>query len=702
MERNRHIIISFFWIFFAIFLGFMVVLAQIIIIQTTQRQKWLAAAEKKQVAVEKEITPIRGNIFDCEGRLLVGSLPKYTLTMDTRVEALHLGGDTLFYHNVDSVAAGLSAIFKDNTPAGYKQMLTRAFKRGDGRLKLQKEPVSYTQMKRVKALPLFRKGQYKSGLIVEESHRRVKPFGSLASRTIGSIYGETGKGNSGLEKRYDDILAGSPGRSQRQRIAGRYENVVIEQAVNGCDIVTTIDANLQDLVESMLRQRLEMIEGEWGCCILMEVKSGEIKAISNLDRGENGGYYERMNHAVTRVEPGSTFKTISLMATLDDGKVDFKKDTFHVYRNGWAYQDTRIYDAHPADTIYSVRDAMAVSSNIALAKIVTEGYEKKASKFVDKLQKMGITDSIPCEIPGASTPFITVPKDMTTLAKMSYGYSVELSPLQILAIYNGIANNGKLIAPFLVKEIREDGRTKKTFHAEVLQQSMCKQSTLQEVRQCLHAVVWDKLGTASLDPWGKAKAQSKLVHIAGKTGTAQILENGRYSSRHHRIAFVGYFPEENPQYSCICVIHHPHKYGYYDAGGDCGRVVRHIAERTMAYTGTTDSEDIELPYDSIQKPSIKGGIQRKINKAAKGTKMHVSKVDSEWAKVNGDMQAIAVEVKKDEVPSVIGMGARDAVYAIEKTGMKVQLSGKGRVVSQSIRPGTKIEKGGVVYLELRR
>lgn len=701
MDKKQNIILRFICIFSIIALGFLAVIVQICKIQIKEREQWLNIA-KNQIALERPIAPMRGNIYDCEGRLLVGSLPKYTLTMDTRVQAMHLGGDTLFYNNVDSISYGLSSIFKDKSPQQYRQMLVSAFKRGDGRLKLQPKPVSYTEMKAVKAMPFFKKGQYKSGLISDESHQRVMPFGSLAKRTLGSIYGETGQGNSGLEKRYDELLKGKPGISQRQRIAGRYENVTIEEAVNGCDLITTINADMQDQVESLLRQRIEMIEGEWGCCILMEVKTGEIKAICNLDRTADGRYVEMMNHAVTRVEPGSTFKTISLMAALDDGKIDYETDSFEVYSGGWKYSDTRIYDAHPRDTIYSVRDAMAASSNIALAKIVTQSYEKKAGKFADRLEKLGIADSIPCEIPGAQTPVISRPNDNTTLAKMSYGYSVELSPLQILTFYNGIANNGKMISPIIVKEIQKNGVTQKRFETQVLQSSLCKTSTLNAIRSCLHAVVWDDhLGTAALNPWGQKKAQSDIVTIAGKTGTAQIFENGHYSSRHHRIAFVGYFPEENPQYSCICVIHHPHKYGAYDAGGDCGRVVRHIAERTMASMSATDSEEMSMPYDSISKPQIKGGQQSRIKLAAKGTKVHVSKVDSEWAKIDKGMQAVAVKIEPNSVPNVIGMGARDAVYAIEQTGMKVQLSGKGRVVTQSVNAGQKAIKGGMVYLELR-
>ena len=701
MEKKRHIIFRFVLIFGVIMMGFTAVIIQILVVQYKEGDQWRQIAQK-QIPSKRPIPPLRGNIYDCQGRLLVGSLPRYTLIMDTRVDALHQNGDTAFYNNVDSISAGLSRIFKDKSAGEYRNMLVRAFRKQDGRLKLQPNPVSYTDKRAVESLPFFKRGRYKSGLIIEDSHKRVMPFGSLAKRTLGSIYGETGQGIAGLEKQFNEELKGEPGIKQRQRIGAGNTDVVLKKAVNGCDLHTTIDADIQDQVESVLRQRLEMIEGEWGCCILMEVKTGKIRAISNLDRTKDGEYVETMNHAVTRVEPGSTFKTISLMAALDDGKIDYHKDSIEVYRAGWQYSDTRIYDAHPRDTIYCIRDAMAASSNIALAKIVTQAYEKKGSKFADRLERMGIADSLPCEIPGAQKPIISRPNDNTTLAKMSYGYSVELSPLQMLTIYNGIANNGKMISPIIVESISKEGKTVEQFESKVLNSSLCKSSTLAAIQECLHAVVWDnKLGTASQDPWKQKKAQSNYVKIAGKTGTAQIFENGRYSNRHHRIAFVGYFPEDNPQYSCICVMHHPHKYGCYDAGGDCGRVVRQIAERTMASMSTTDSEEIEQPYDSITKPQIKGGQQSRIKDAAKGTKVQVTKVDSEWAKVDKTMQSVGVKVNRDQVPNVIGMGARDAVYAIEQTGMKVQLTGKGRVASQSVAAGATAQKGKMVYLELR-
>jgi cell division protein FtsI (penicillin-binding protein 3) len=270
------------------------------------------------------------------------------------------------------------------------------------------------------------------------------------------------------------------------------------------------------------------------------------------------------------------------MAALDDGKIKFG-DSIEVEKDGWWYHKQKHRDAHPADTTYSIRQALAVSSNIALAKIVTQSYDGSARKFVKKLKSMGLCDSVDYTIPGAQQALINVPKDTVTLSKMAYGYSVELSPMQVLMFYNGIANKGKMLSPLLVKEVRKDGRVVEEFESKVVKSSLCGSETLEEIKTCLHDVVWDnQLGTASVNPWGTRKAQSGLVAIAGKTGTAQILEDG-YQNTRHRMSFVGYFPEENPQYSCICVIHGPQ--WPYDAGMDCGSVVRNIAEKTMAYKG---------------------------------------------------------------------------------------------------------------------
>lgn len=593
-ENVRHTILRFSVVFFATGVLFMVVLAQVVRLQYVEREQWERIAERTQVANNQPIRAERGNIYDAEGRLLASSIPQYRLWMDPRVEALHKDDGKLFWQNVDSIAAGLSRILGDKTPAAYRQMMVKAFRENRENVRLYDGNISYIQKKDIQKLPLVKRGVYKSGFIYEEQHKRVKPFGSLGSRTIGSIYGSDGRGTAGIEKRFEDYLCGTDGVSMRQKAGRQWVNVPVREAVAGCDLYTTLDAYLLDICETALRQRLDITQAGWGCVILMEVASGEIKAICNLDRGEDGKYYERENHAVVRVEPGSTFKTIALMAALDDRTIAID-DTVEVYKKGWKYHGALHTDAHPRDTVYTVRSALAASSNIALAKIVTEGYNGSARKFVRKLERMGLSDSIDYIIPGADQARIGIPDDTVTVSRMSYGYSVEMSPMHTLLFYNGIANGGKMVSPVLVREIRKDGRTVKTCRTTTVVNSLCSPSVLRDIQACLHDVVWDnRLGTASTNRWKQQKAQSDLVHIAGKTGTAQIFEDGRYRRNRHRMSFVGYFPEEDPQYTCICVIHRPMNTGRYDAGLDCGTVVRQIAEKTMIHTAEYVVEDGEL------------------------------------------------------------------------------------------------------------
>ena len=581
-DEQRNTVWRFAIIFSIIALGFIAVLGKIVYVQTVERDEWLKVAEK-QVPTLKPISATRGNILDSNGRLLASSMPQYYIYMDTRVPALHEKKGELFYAHIDTLALDLANIIGDKSSAEYKSRIVNAYRKGEKRLRVCDHRINYLQRQELEQNTLIKKGKYRSGIFFEDQHRRIKPYGVLASRTIGSIYGEGGGGNSGLEKRFDKELRGEDGMSSIQKIGGRYESVTIEEARDGMDVVTTIDANLQDIVENALLVKTAERKAQWGCCILMETQTGYIRAIANLDRDQEGQYFEAQNHAVQRVEPGSTFKTIALTAALDDGKIKID-DTVSVSRHPWQYFTVKHTDAHPMDTILTVKSALAVSSNIALAKLITRSYEGSAKKFVRRIEKMGLTDSVYCEIPGADKVRIDVPKDTVTLSKMSYGYSVEMSPMQILMFYNAIANNGKMMRPMLVTAIQQNGEDIKTFKPEVVKSSICGKKTIEAIQGALHDVVWDNhLGTAAAKQWSR-KAQSGLVSIAGKTGTAQLIIPGHgYSGKHHRMTFVGYFPEENPRYTCICMIEDP-QYPY-DAGMDCGSTVRVIAEKTMAYTG---------------------------------------------------------------------------------------------------------------------
>jgi cell division protein FtsI (penicillin-binding protein 3) len=591
LDEQKNTVWRFAIIFILISLGFLAVLGKIIYIQTVERSEWMKVAEK-QVPTHRPIKATRGNILDCNGQLLASSMPQYYIYMDTRADALVINNSQLLKEHLDSLCHDLTSIIGDYTTEEYRQRIVQGQKQGNRRLKLSKGRINYLQRRALEQNSLIRLGKYKSGVFFEDQHRRIKPYGLLASRTIGSINGEEGIGTAGLEKAFDKELHGVDGISSLQRIGGRNESVTIEEAQDGMDIITTIDANLQDITENALLTKLKEKNAQWGCCILMETHTGYIRAIANLDRGSDGEYYESLNHAVQRVEPGSTFKTISLVAAMDDGKIEID-DTISVTKKPWVYmRKSKHTDAHPMDTILDVRAALAVSSNIALAKLITSSYEGSARKFVRKIERMGLCDSIYCEIPGAEQARIDIPKDTVTLSKMSYGYSVEMSPMHIAMFYNAIANNGKMMRPMLVSAIQKEGEIVKRFKPTTLNSSICSRSTLREIQGALHEVVWDDhLGTASKRPWSN-KAQSNLVALAGKTGTAQLYIPGKgYSNRKHRITFVGYFPEANPEYTCICMIENP-QYPY-DAGMDCGSTVRVIAEKTMAHCGYYVWEDDE-------------------------------------------------------------------------------------------------------------
>lgn len=591
LDEQKNTVWRFAIIFILISLGFLAVLGKIIYIQTVERSEWMKVAEK-QVPTHRPIKATRGNILDCNGQLLASSMPQYYIYMDTRADALVINNSQLLKEHLDSLCHDLTSIIGDYTTEEYRQRIVQGQKQGNRRLKLSKGRINYLQRRALEQNSLIRLGKYKSGVFFEDQHRRIKPYGLLASRTIGSINGEEGIGTAGLEKAFDKELHGVDGISSLQRIGGRNESVTIEEAQDGMDIITTIDANLQDITENALLTKLKEKNAQWGCCILMETHTGYIRAIANLDRGSDGEYYESLNHAVQRVEPGSTFKTISLVAAMDDGKIEID-DTISVTKKPWVYmRKSKHTDAHPMDTILDVRSALAVSSNIALAKLITSSYEGSARKFVRKIERMGLCDSIYCEIPGAEQARIDIPKDTVTLSKMAYGYSVEMSPMHIAMFYNAIANNGKMMRPMLVSAIQKEGEIVKRFKPTTLNSSICSRSTLREIQGALHDVVWDEhLGTASKKPWSN-KAQSNLVALAGKTGTAQLYIPGKgYSNRKHRITFVGYFPEANPEYTCICMIENP-QYPY-DAGMDCGSTVRVIAEKTMAHCGYYVWEDEE-------------------------------------------------------------------------------------------------------------
>ena len=629
MNDQQNTILRFAIIFLILVMAFIAVIVKIIVVQTSasEREYW-ALAEAIQDENTVPIAPVRGNIYDCNGQLLASSIPQYTLYMDPLANGLRndtgtykskkLRGqkyerDTAYVRNIDTLCAVLGNVLKWKTPAEYRAYIDDAKQKALAkdktfswrRLPLHKDPITYIQYKRIQALPFVARADNNSnlnGLMWEKHNTRSHPFGNLAWRTLGTNGGTVGRGHSGIEGRYDSLLHGVAGLGEEIKIDKKREVRVMIEPVNGADIMTTLDANLQDIVEKELRGPVENYGASWGCCVLMDVHTGELKAVANLEK-ENGKYAERKNRAFLRVDPGSTFKTVSLLAALDDHRITLNTQ-YAVTSQPWKYlgnEDSKHTDSHKMDATLTMRQALAVSSNIAFAKMVTTAYHGRASEFVAKLQTMGLRDTLDYDVLNANNPLIRVPKDKVTIAKMAYGYAVELSPIQIAAFYAAVANGGTLYRPMLVRDIIQDGKTVMHFDPQVVREQIASKEAIADVRKALHDVVWDeKYGTARFQS-GMPCAQSDLVRIAGKTGTAQLRDDHGYTNEKHRYSFVGYFPEEDPQYVCMCVIEdpqyreelNPHT---INAPRGCATVVRKVAEKTMAYTGcyTLGKKGLEL------------------------------------------------------------------------------------------------------------
>lgn len=768
MNQKNRVMWTFVGLYMFIALLFLRAIVQAVVIQTVERDTWLSYAKShihKKVIVYSE----RGNIYSSDGKLMASSMPEYKIHMDTRTGALTKNNSKLFYEYVDSLSYALSEYFQDRTLEEYRQRLVNGHINKNQYLLLYPHPISFTQQKDVRRMPLFNKKGNPGGLVWEKRDTRKKPYGTLADATIGSIYSTQQKpdekaskkeqddvqqeeeekdgkkrrwffgrkqadaqddendeptvigkeeGRKGLEAYYNDVLTGKPGVGVQQKVARNTSIVLHKEPEKGNDIVTTIDTKLQDIAEAALLEELYRINAKEGYVILMEVKTGEIKAIVNKEWRESlGRYVEDKNGALSNMtEPGSTFKTASLMAAIDDGYVDIT-DSIDVGKGICYFYNVPMKDHNYKNgapgTGYgkiTVQNALEASSNVGISQLIVKHYGKKPEKFVNKLYDMGLNDTVKLGIHGMGRPYIRSPKNEkhpwsgTTLPWMSIGYEVLIPPIYTLTFYNAIANNGKMINPLLVKEIRSDGEVVKEFKAKVMRDKICSSNTLQQIKTALEGVVWsENYATARA-------AQSPYVRIAGKTGTAQIAEGGR-AYQGHQVSFCGYFPIEDPQYTCICVIRKP-GVGHYPSGGRMsGSVVKNIAEKTMAINGIRSVDAIVSDSTfRFQYPVFKRGMYASLQGVCKS--LHIPLKDPykkestppTWTRVvlNRDtLETKPIQVNTTVTPSVIGMGARDAIYAIEQTGMKVHMSGYGRVVSQSVAEGTPVSKGRIVYLELK-
>lgn len=696
------------------------------IVFTSEGRKWREVGEKETVIKDRVILPKRGNIYTHDGKLLATTEPLYSIYMDFWADGIQK--DTLTKYAGD-LSAALARKFPDRTASQYKNLIMNGWEMREKEkrqirenqekeigkkvpirsryVKILRNDISYVDLKEIRTYPFWNQRSNRSGLIAEERNARKKPFGNLANRTVGSVYKDIEKGGaSGLELKYDSLLRGVQGVKFRQKIQGKWMDVVEKPAEEGWDIITTIDAAIQDITERALRDKLIETDAESGTAIIMEVKTGEIKGIANLDRMSNGDYAEGNPNAFSYMnEPGSTFKTVTTMVALDDGVVT-PTDSFYVGTGLFQYNKRWVRDHYwrrgQNRGYLTVAEGMAVSSNVVMSKIALKGYENNPTKYVEGIDRIGLRKRLTWDVPLngiEGTSSIRFPDDKTnywsktTLPWMSFGYETQVPPIYMLMFYNGIANGGTMIKPFIAKQFFDKGKVVKNFEAEVVNPKMCKETTLEQIHQMLLNVVTD--GTAQV-------VASDYFTIAGKTGTAQIASGGGYGG--YYVSFCGYFPAEAPMYTIFVGLRKPK--GVPSGGGMAGMVFKNIAEQTYLRKVRLDVEACRVDSTLHKQPMLKNGnwdrnrsLLRSLNFPAEGPAQV-----ADWVKMKYDSTAYrseALVMNNNLIPDVRGMGARDAIYLLEKSGLRVNLIGAGKVVSQSLSPGQKLVKGTTVTITMR-
>jgi cell division protein FtsI (penicillin-binding protein 3) len=705
LEERKDILWRVYLIYFIICLFGVAIISKVFIIQFSEGDKWRAQAERFSTKVF-EIEAVRGNIYDINGSLLATSLPYFEVGMDVYTEAIT---DDMFRSNVDSLSLCLANLFKDKPWKQYRKELVKARKNHDRWIVLQRN-VSYTDLQKMKKFPILRRGKNRGGFIYLQTNKRERPFQFLAARTIGKL-NENGTGKSyGLEAAFDSILVGTTGERTMQKIAGgvwrpiNSDNEI--EPKDGSDITTTIDINVQDVAENSLKNCLRKHGADHGCLVLMEVKTGEIKAIANLTRNskDTSEYLENLNYAVgVATVPGSTFKLPSLVAAMED--FDVKLEEMVDIGDGTCfYSNVPVRDSHhPEKSKITVKEVFEQSSNVGVTKIITRYYAKDPQKYIDRLYKMSLGTPLNITLPGEGKPYIKNVNDKSwskiSLPWISYGYESRITPLQILTFYNAIANNGKMVKPIFVKEVKKRGKVIREYKPEVINEAVCSQKTVEKARRMMEGVVLN--GTAK-------SLKASNYQIAGKTGTAQMgTVNGKMT---YQASFVGYFPAENPKYSCIVVISAPSGDAYY-GGAVAGPVFKDVADKVYS-TSLEIHKEINASQTAyaLKAPALKQGNKEAIETVLSALKIKTNTLaeTADWVSVNTrDSVSVSLQPKNiDEalthgiVPNLIGMTAQDVLYLLEPKGIRVKIIGSGAVASQSIQAGTPFVKGTQIVLQL--
>ena len=712
MKEKKDILSRIYLVYVLLCLFAFAILYRIIVIQFVQGDSWREKAEAFTTKVH-EIEAVRGNIFDANGSLLATSLPYYEVGIDINAPGID---DKLFREKKDSLATQLSDLFKDKSKKEYLKILNRARNTKD-RYVVLKRNVAYKDLQIIKTFPILRKGS-KGGLVTLQTNKRERPFQMLAARTIGMA--RSGIKPVGLEGAFDSTLKGYSGRRLMQKIAGDVwrpindENEV--EPRDGSDLYTTIDINIQDVAEHALLKALIKNKASHGCAVLMEVKTGAIKAIANLSRGgkDSSDYTESLNYAIGYPsEPGSTFKLASLLAVIDEYNVSLDEKV-QVGNGKTNYFNITVSDAHEPETpVLTVQRIFETSSNVGVSKLITKYYSKNPQQFVNKLNSFRLNKPLGISIPGEGTPRIKQIKDKdwsgVTLPQMSYGYESLITPLQTLTLYNAIANNGKMVKPYFVKEIRRNGNVIKSFEPEVMVEKIVSDQTVQKAKQMLEGVVSNGTGKG---------LNISAFKVGGKTGTAQIAQIGKRTGktaygeagkRSYQASFVGYFPAENPLYTCIVIINSPST-GIYYGGLVAGPVFKEISEKVYSSSldflspiNETNKALTTLPPVGVIKndelKDIAAALQLPFKKeSASNGYLIGTYVDS--TKFNLSEWKAEQQLKKGLIPNLNGLSAKDALYLLENNGLNVIIQGYGHVKKQTPEAGQKFMKGDKITLIL--
>lgn len=698
MEKEKSISWKVYLLYFSLLIFSLLIIYKLIDIQVIQAEKW-EKRTKELTTTWRKVEGNRGNIFSENGDLLATSVPIYEVRMDMTISS-----EDLFRNEVKYLSDSLSDLLGDKSAQRYEDIL-RQGRANNSRYLLIAKNINYLQMQHLKSFPIFNKGRYRGGVIYQRKMIRKKPYRQLASRTIGYAREDQ---KVGLEAGFNNYLEGATGRRLETRLAGGVWRPVDEDSKfdpdDGKDIITSIDINLQDVAETALLNQLQKYQAHHGTVIVMEVKTGFIKAIANLKRNEGGVYYEGFNYAIGEsTEPGSTFKLPVLMAALEDGLVSIE-DSVDTFNGTTKYYDRTMRDSKDGGYgVITVQRAFELSSNVAISQIITKAYGSDSQKLVNRLKMMGLGSLLDVEIPGEAKPRIKNVEDKdwsgVTLPWMSIGYEVLQTPLQTLAFYNAVANDGRMMKPQFVKETRKNGETDEVFEPIVINPKIASKATIDKAKFLLEGVV-ARGGTAK-------NLHNHELNIAGKTGTAQIAldTKGYKQERKYLASFAGYFPAEAPEYSCIVVIYAPSG-GIY-GNTVAGPIFREIADKI--YATNFDLQDDEFPTEQAK---YRVPISREGHLADAVSVFEYLdvpyKIEGEgsvWIKTETHPDTVVVRdlrMVNNLVPNVKGMGAMDAIYLLENAGMKVRVVGNGIVKRMSVQPGSRIVKGGEITINLER